>query len=198
MNKFFKGFFLVSLLTLSVSLVSCSKNVDPENMSLSGVNAPDWVTKGNGAFQSELGRIFYGVGSASGYQNYSLQRTTAENRARNDIAKVFRFYTSSLMKDYEASTGAGGDISTERHVSQAIKTVTSETLSGVIIVDHWEHPNRGEVFALARLDLKAFKDNITKLKELSKEVKEFVRQNADKLHEELTTEEEKLLKRREQ
>lgn len=197
MNKYFKGLVWISLLvTVSVALASCSKKIDPNDMTLTGVKPPEWVLKGSGAFQSEIGRVFYGVGSASGFQNYSLQRITAENRARNDIAKVFRVYTSSLMKDYEASTGADGDISSERHVSQAIKTVTSETLSGVLIVDHWEHPNRGEIFALARLDLNAFKDNISKLKELSKEVREFVKQNAEKLHQELSKEEEKLLKRR--
>ena len=66
------------------------------------------------------------------------------------------------------STGAGNDITSECHLMQAIKTVTAETLSGVMIVDHWEHPKRGKIFALARLDLEVFKDNISKLRELSK------------------------------
>ena len=81
--------------------------------------------------------------------------------------------------------------SEEQHIEQAVKTVTSMTLSGVQIVDHWQNPATGELFALARLDLDAFKDNLEKVKELDKKVKEHIKQNAEKLHTELEKEEAK-------
>ncbi|MFZ3071808.1 MAG: LPP20 family lipoprotein [Thermodesulfobacteriota bacterium] len=161
------------------------------------LNAPCWVIKGSGCYGGERGTAFYGVGSASGIGNMSLLRTASDNRARNDVAKVFEFNTKSLMKDYMASTTAGaavGDTSArseEQHVEQVVKTIVAMTLSGVEIVDHWQNPATGELFALARLDLKAFDDSLDKVKELDKGVKEYIKQNADKLHQELDTEVEK-------
>jgi len=159
-----------------------------------GVQPPEWVLKGSGAFGGERGRVFYGVASASGIRNFSLLRAAADNRARNEIAKIFQFYTASLMKDYMASTTAGNpnETSEEQHVEQAIKTVTSMTLSGVEIVDHWQNPETGELFSLARLDLQAFKDNLNKARELNARVRDYIRQNADRLHDELEKEEAKM------
>lgn len=157
------------------------------------MEAPDWVIKGSGAFEKDRGKIFYGVGSASGIKNYSLLRSAADNRARNEIAKIFETYNSSLMKDYMASTSAGesGVSSEEQHVEQVIKTVTSRTLMGVEIVNHWQNPDTGEFFSLSRLDLLTFKENMEKAKELDNKVRDYIRQNADRLHDELEKEEEK-------
>ncbi len=170
------------------------KKVEPQ-VPIQELKAPEWVKKGSGAFGKEKGQFFYGVGSATGIKNNSLLRTTAENRARNEVAKVFQTYTASLMKDYMASTTAGemNVTSEEQHVEQAIKTVTSMTLSGVEIIDYWQNTSTGEFYALARLDLVAFKENLEGSKELNTKVRDYIRENAGKLHEQLEREEEKLL-----
>ena len=178
----------------AVALVACGgdkNNSAPSNMQ--GVDYPEWVTKGSGAFGGEQGRVFYGVGEVSGIKNHALARSTADNRARAEIAKIFETYTASLMKDYMASTTAGdmSASSEEQHVEQAIKTFSAQTLSGVQIVDHWFHPTDGSVYALARLDLEAFKDSLDKMKELDAKVRDYVRQNAEKAHMDLEQEEAK-------
>jgi hypothetical protein len=203
MKKFQKGGLkmkkIVSLgfiLLIGLFLVTgCAST--PKMTSLTPIqelDAPEWVIKGSGAFGGERGKVFYGVASASNMKNISLLRAAADNRARNEVAKVFQFYTASLMKDYAASTVAGDPnvTSEEQHVEQAIKTVTAMTLSGVEIVDHWQNPETGEIFSLARLDLQAFKDNFQKVRELDRKVKEYIIQNADRLHEELQKEEQKM------
>ena len=43
---------------------------------------PAWVNKGSGAFDVDKGKVFYGVGMASGIRNRALLRQTADNRAR--------------------------------------------------------------------------------------------------------------------
>ena len=146
--------------------------------------APEWVLKGSGAFGAEGQKVFYGVGSASNIRNMSLLRTTSENRARNEISKTFETYSASLMKDYMASTSAGdpNKSSEEQHVEQAIKTFSANTLNGVQIVDHYQDPSTGELFSLARLDLASFTDNLGKMKELSAKVRDYVRQNAERVH----------------
>lgn len=156
------------------------------------VEYPEWVNKGSGAFGGDK-QLFYGVGSASGIRNHSLARSTADNRARAEISKVFETYSASLMKDYAASTTAGdfSASSEEQRVESAIKTFSANTLNGVQIVDHWIHPTDGTIFALAQLDMAGFADQISKAKELSAKVKEAVKRAAEKSFADLAAEEAK-------
>ena len=190
-NRFLKNFGLVLFI---FTLGSCSSTPEPTRAILSEYDPPKWVMAGAGAFNDSNGKAFYGVGSASGIKNFSLQRTAADDRARNDLAKIFDFYTKSLTKDYMASTTSGdfSKTSEEQNIEVAIKTVTSATLTGVLIIDHWEHPGRNEMFSLARLDLESFKKNLDKHKELSQAVRKAIKERADNLHEEL---EEEVLKK---
>lgn len=155
--------------------------------------APLWVAKGSGAFEEDKEKVFYGVGSAANISNHSLLRTAADNRARNEISKIFEVYTASIMKDYMASRTAGNPnvSSEEQDVEQAIKTVTSSTLAGAVIVDHWKDPATGELFSLAKLDLNALKETLDKAKELTPQARDYIRKNADRLHDQLEKEEEK-------
>lgn len=176
-----------------IAIIGCAgKRVD--TVGFNKTDAPNWVIKGSGAFKDKSDRIFYGVGSASGIKNYSLLRTTSENRARNEVAKVFDIYISSLLRDYATSTTAGNfDLSNEeQHVEQAIKSVVSVTLSGVEIIDHYEIPEKNLLFSLAKLNLDKFGENLESMKELNSTVRDFVRENARKLHEKLIKEEQKI------
>ena len=158
---------------------------------------PTWVLNGGGAFTDMKGKAFYGVGSATGIKNYSLQRTIADDRARGDLAKVFDFYVTSLTKDYQAHTTAGdfNNSSEEQNAEVALKIVVSQTLRGVVIVDHFEIPERREFLALARLDYDAFKQNVEnnkEFKQLPEKLREDIKTRADLLHEEMEAEARKL------
>jgi hypothetical protein len=185
--------FTAVLIAVFSFVVGCSKPMTPTTP-VQDIDAPEWVKHGSGAFEDDRGKVFYGVGSAYGIKNPPLLRQAADNRARNEVSKVFETYTSSLMRDYMASTTAGDpDVtSEEQHVEQAIKTVSANTLSGIEVVEHWQHPATGEFFSLARLDLEAFKDSLEKSQELNARVKERIKKNAERLHEELEKEEEKM------
>jgi hypothetical protein len=152
---------------------------------------PAWVVKGSGAFEGEIGKAFYGVGSAWGIQNPSLLRSTADNRARAEVARVFKTYTAALMKDYAASTMAGNpdETSEEQHVEQTIKTFTKAELAGVQIVDHWKDPETEEYFSLARMDLSAFEDYLKRGSQLSEAVRQRVVERAEKAFKDLAEEE---------
>ena len=144
-NRFLINFGLVVFISM---LGACSSTPESSRTTLSEYDPPKWVVKGGGSFKDSNGKAFYGVGSVSGVKNFSLQRTAADDRARNDLSKVFDFYTKSLTKDYMASTTSGdfSKSSEEQNIEVAIKTVTSATLTGVLIIDHWEHPGRNEMF----------------------------------------------------
>lgn len=107
---------------------------------------PRWVTRGGGAIGGAGGRVFYGVASAAGIKNPALLRSTAEDRARADLAKVIETFSKALMKDYQASNG-------EQAVTQVIETVTKTSLKGVVIADHYITAD-GDLYALAKLDLR--------------------------------------------
>ena len=69
--------------------------------------APDWVSKGSGAFKDGGQSVFYGVGIAQGIRNRALSVTAADDRARAEVAKTMNSYVTVLTKDYMASTTAG-------------------------------------------------------------------------------------------
>jgi len=170
-------------------MAGCGKKMTAETP-VQDMKAPKWVKHGGGVFNDKAGKVLHGVGSVSGIKSQHLRRATADDRARADIGKVMEVYSSSLLKDYASSTLADDpNLSTEEaHVEQAIKTVTSVTLSGVQIIEHWENPVTAEYYSLARVNLKEFKNNLNSSKKLDKRVKDYIKQNADKVHEELSKE----------
>ena len=175
------------LLTGIFVLVGCSSTPETVPSADSAAKGPEWVMKGSGAFDVDGTKLFYGVGVASGIRNKAMLRQTADNRARAEIARTMEVYVASLSKDYMASTTAGdmSESSEEQHVESALKTFTKSTLHGATIVDHWVDPADGSMYALCELDLITFKEALENYRELDAKVRDFVRDNAEKMHDEL-------------
>jgi len=194
MLRYFRiGLTLFVICYLGLTFAGCG-GVKVKPAGLEKIGAPEWVYKGGGAFKEDKGRVLYGVGSSSGVRNKTLATSAADNRARNEIAKTLEVFVSSLMRDYAASTTAGDFKNTaeEQHIEQAVKTVTSMTLTGAEIVDHWEDSRNGDIYSLARVDLESFKNNLEKMETLNEKVREFVKERADKLQDDLSKEEERV------
>ena len=194
-----KHLLLVGLIVLFGACASIPQI--PEPPKALEYDAPEWVLIGGGAFTDDRGKAFYGVGSATGIKNYSLQRQVADDRARADLAKVFEYYVETLTKDYQAHTTAGSfaESTEEQNSEAALKVVVSQTLRGVVIVDHFEVIERGELLSLARLDYDAFKRNIEQaesFQELPPQVREDIKERADALHKEMEIEAKKLAENR--
>ncbi len=160
---------------------------------LQEVGGPEWLTNSGAAFSGER-RVFYGVGNAAAILNPSLRRKTADAAARRDLAQTFHTYVAGLNKQYMAETTAGDmeRVSVEQHIEDVTKQVTEATLVGSTIVEYWEHPKRNEAYALVRLDLEQFLDTMKsygsatgQFKELDAQMRDFVRKNADKAHDQL-------------
>ncbi len=188
---------LVLILTaIALPLAACSSNTETSvvHPHTPAVEHPDWVTRGSGAFGGDSNKkIFYGVSSSTGVRNPTLARTTADNRARDEISKIFEVYSASLMKDYQASTTAGDFTATsdEQHVESVVKTFTANHLSGIEVVDHWIHPVDGTIYSLAKLDMDGFAEQLASMKELDGKVKEQVKRAAEKAFSDLEAEEAK-------
>lgn len=192
----FKNFStFVKLAILLLFFQACYSN-PLKRVTLADANAPKWVLKEGDIYHDSSEKIFYGVGSASGINNFSLQRIASDDRARNNLAKGFEFYTKSLTKNYMASTTTGDFKNNleEQAIDVVIKIITSATLKGVKIVDHWEHPYRNELYSLAKLDIQTFKQNLNQSKQLNKILRKDIGERADKLYDEL---EKEILKKEE-
>jgi hypothetical protein len=180
---------LIGLIALA-TLIACSEK--KPDLSILHSNGPDWVNKGSGAFGGDKGKVFYGVGIASGTNDAPMRRSTADSRARAEIAKTLDTYVAVLNKDYVAQASAGKNKASgeEQHVHQLLKTYSQKELSGATIVDHWLDTD-GTEYSLAQLDMATFKDDLEKVKELSAQAREAVRASADKAFDHLSTEEAK-------
>ncbi len=188
---------ILALLGVAGLLTGCASTKVAEKVTettpIQDLKAPEWVVKGSGAFSGQQVKVFYGVGSAAEMKNPSMLRMASEDRARAALAKEIQVYTASLQKDYmESMTARSAHATSDSQlVESAIKTVTAMTLRGVQIVDHWQNPATGELFSLARVDVELLKNNLDQTKEIDPNVKEYIKKNADHLHEQLEQEEAK-------
>ena len=185
---------MILTVLLAGFLSACSSTPDktPQGtIPIQDLNAPEWVVKGQAAFDD---RAFYGVGSAVGIRNSSLLRTTSENRARAALADVFETYVKKLSKDYQesATTGDMSKTSETQYIEQALKNITNMSLRGSTIVDHWQNPHNGEMFSLAKIDLDHFSKNLQQYNDLSKEIRDQIKDQAEKSFDELDEEIEKM------
>jgi hypothetical protein len=154
---------------------------------------PNWVKEGSGAYSKDGVRAIYGVGSIVGIKNEPLAWDAAENRARAEIAKNFETYTAYLMRDYTASTNAAdfSQSTEEQHVERAIKTFTATTLRGVRPIDRYKDEDTYSYYVLAQLSLDDMQSLLGQSQELDAGVRDYVRENAERLFDQLEKEEAK-------
>jgi len=139
---------------------------------------PEWVTRGSGAFTSEKGRVFYGVGIASGIRNAAMRRATADARARSEIGTQLDAFVSRLNA---TGAGRGGAASPD---GDQLKTYL---LTQTTIVDHWVD-NDGSEWALAQLELEKAKSELDKAADVNPQLKQAVKTSGDRAFDELNAE----------
>ncbi len=163
-----------SVLFLALALGACSSKTTIESdMGLD--DAPDWVNEGTQAVNDDDGRLIQGVGMAPAMGDVSLQKATADNRARAEIARVLSTYVDAVTTDYTASTGSETDLNVERE----IRSTTQLVLSGARILGHWKDENTGDVYAFAELDMDAVDKTLETATSLSTAFKNHYKENAD-------------------
>ena len=169
-----KRFNTFSILFLVLALGACSdKTIIESDMGLS--DAPDWVNEGTQAVDNDDGRLIHGLGMAPPMGDVSLQKATADNRARAEIARVLSTYVDAVIKDYTASTGGEADLNVER----VINSTTQLALSGARILGHWKDEDTGDVYAFAELDMDAVDKFLQTATYLSAAFKGHYKKNAD-------------------
>ncbi len=157
-----------------------------------GPKKPDWIMKGSGAFKADK-KVFYGVGIAEGIQSEALRRTTADNRAINEISKQLSTISTSLMRDYLASASVPADkkANEEQNVENTVKTFTNNVVSGVKVVDRYYDEKRNVFYSLASLSLDELEGMTDQMQSLSNDVRDHIKAHADQAFDKMSEEEEK-------
>ncbi|SMF48323.1 hypothetical protein SAMN02745866_03139 [Alteromonadaceae bacterium Bs31] len=171
---------LVLAMFASIYLSACSSSTKVESdMGIKG--APDWVNEGNQALNDKKGRYFHGTGSAPKMSDASLQRSTADNRARAEVAQIFSSYMNILASDYSASLSDDSASVSEQALSRTIENATKLNLVGVEIIAHWKDKKTGVLYSLAELDMKKLKTVSAAADKMDPGLKAFISENADNI-----------------
>ena len=166
---------IIGIAVAAAAGLACGTESKPEMSSqIQRANAPDWVSRGSGAFAIENGKIFYGVGIVPRMPDPARRRTTADARARTELGKTLDARLAAVGKNFQDSAA----------VQQALRNFSQAESSRSVIVDHWVD-NDGTEFALAQLELETLKSDLDKASELSAQVRDAVRASAERSFEEV-------------
>lgn len=179
MNTIRMKFLLVCL--FSALLAACAGGRTEVESDLGIEDAPDWVNEGSQALNNRDGRLIHGMGSAPNLRDEALQRSTADNRARAEVARVLSSFMHVVSQDYVATTGAGDYASNEQSISRAIENVTRLNMSGTEIIARWRNPDTGTVYSLAELDLERVKDIVGSANQMHDGLRNHFRQHGETL-----------------
>lgn len=171
----------VASVALVLALAACGggKTVVESDLGISG--APDWVNKGTNVLNDKNGRLFHGVGSSAALGDESLQRSTADERARAEVARILSSYMDVVSNDYATSTGTGADASAEQSISRQVKAVTKMNLAGSKIIGRWKDNRTSMVYSICELDLKQVKGTIQGAKDMNEDLRRYIDRNAENI-----------------
>jgi hypothetical protein len=146
------------------------------------ITSMDWVAMGSGAFEIAGEAVFCGVGRASGTANAILLRAAADNRAKDELAKVLKAYAAFLADTYLAQNKAAGGASAAQGqmLKETAAALAESSLSQAVIVDHRQA--NGAFASLCRMKLSDFKDLIVDDLGLEHGFRAFCRDRAESLH----------------
>lgn len=163
----------LSIIGITVLLSACAgKTLVESDLGIKG--APDWVNKGTQYLNDRGGRLFHGVGEAPAMGVASLQKSTADNRARTEVARIFTSYLDAVSNDFTASSTAGGAGMSEQAMSQQIKNLTKLNLSGVKIIARWKDKKTNVIYSLAELDHKSVQSMVNTTKTMNSSLKRYI------------------------
>lgn len=142
---------------LAGALAACAGGRTEIESDLGIEDAPDWVNEGSQALNNDDGRLIHGMGSAPKMRDEQLQRATADDRARAEVARVLSSFMNVVSQDFVATAGTGTETVDEQAISRSVENVTRLNMSGTEIIGRWRNPENGTLYSQAELDLERVK-----------------------------------------
>jgi hypothetical protein len=181
---FVRAFLLPAFVIL---IAACSgKTTVKSDLGLSG--APDWVNEGTNILKDKNGRLFHGVGSAPAMGDMSLQKSTADERARAEVARILSSYMDVVSNDYLSSSGKGD---ADQSVSRQIKNLTKINLTGAKIIGNWRDKKSNVIYSIAELDMQNVKTTMQGVQEMNEGLRNYISAQADNIFDKVSSKEGK-------
>jgi hypothetical protein len=182
----FSKSFAATALALALAACGGGKTVVESDLGIKG--APDWVNKGTQAVNDKDGRLFHGVGSSPSLGDEALQRSTADDRARAEVARMLSTYIDAVSNDYAASSGTGSYATADQSVSRQIKAVTKQNLAGSKIIGRWKDSRTNMVYSIAELDFKSVKTTLEGANGMNEDLRRYIGRNGDNIFDKVSGE----------
>ena len=183
----FRGLILPVFSLVALSACAHTSGSTPGNDIFA--HAPAWVRQGgHGSLQLKSGGVMYGVGASQGIENIPLAISDANLRARAALSAEFSSMVSRLSRDYQRSLGAGKGLENNdesQGIEIPLEGFTKMEIHGSTIVDHWQDPKSGTIFALAKIDMDRFKKDLKGYHQMSEEQKQSILKDMDHAFDEL-------------
>jgi hypothetical protein len=171
-----KKLLMISLALLL--LAGCSgKTMVKSDLGVKG--APDWVNEGTQILNDKGGRLFHGVGQAPVMGDESLQISTADNRARAEVARILSSFIDVANSDYGSAAGTDGEMVSQQSMSRQIESLTKTNLSGSEIIAHWRDKKAGTIYSIAELDLDQVKRIVAANQDMNQDFGHFLESQGD-------------------
>ena len=140
---------------------------------------PQWMLAGTHAGFVQGRAVFVGFGQATGIKNTALRRSTAENRARAELALFFEVYSAQLLQAYSTSAVGRSRLPEANELDwaeQAVKAFSAASFASVHITDQTDEPGAQAASAQARLELSDFTDGLGRIATVEEPLRQFVRE----------------------
>lgn len=177
----------VAILAVLILMTACASKPKIES-DLGMEDAPQWVNEGTRFLSDDDGRLFHGVGSAQPMGDDSLQSSTADNRARAEIARILSSYMNVVMRDYAASGGTGDRVASDQDITRQIENISRINLTGAKVIARWRHPDSGAIYSLAELDMKHVQSTVSEVKRMNSTLGDFMSSEANNIFDRVSSE----------
>jgi hypothetical protein len=188
-SRQYLGIFFAAAFALALTACFGGKTNVESDLGIKG--APDWVNKGTAVLNDKDGRLFHGVGSSPSLGDEALQRSTADDRARAEVARMLSTYLDVVSNDYAAASGTGASANADQSVSRQIKAVSKTNLAGSKIIGRWKDARTNAVYSIAELDLKQVKTTLESANSMNEDLRRYIGRNAENIFDKVSGEKAK-------
>ena len=175
-----KRFTFLVTLCAPFFLAACSGNT-VLNETLNEKGVPTWVGQGSSILKSRQSRLFHGVGSASMMGDFSLQTSVANNRAREEIARIVTSFMEIVSREYIATGQASHAGFNEQEVAKQVEVLSKMDLAKIEVVGHWSDDGSRVIYAIAQMDIEKVRQAIKEIASVNKGLKAYIGVEGDNI-----------------
>jgi hypothetical protein len=150
--------------------------------------APDWVNNGSTLLSSNDARLFHGIGHASAMGDYPMQKASADDMARAEVAHMLSIYLDTIANEYMIAAKADGADVSQESVSQQIKSISQANMAGTRIIRSWRDLKSAKIWSAAELDVLHVKNTLADISDMSADLRRYIEINADNIFDRMVRE----------